>query len=46
MQGAQGLSLVGELDTASRHLRVCVVQLKIPHAATKTWYSQMSKYKY
>lgn len=25
-------------------LRVCMPPLKIPHAKTKTWYSQISKY--
>ena len=41
MQGARGRSLVRELRPHRPQLRVCMPQLKILHAATKTQYSQI-----
>ena len=36
LQGALVWSLVGELDPKMLQLRVCILQLKISHAVTKT----------
>ena len=43
MQGGQVQSLV-RTRCHLPQLRVCLTQLKIPHAATNTWSSQMNKY--
>ena len=42
-QGAQIGSLVRELDPTCHNLRVHMLPLKIPHATTKTQYSQIER---
>ena len=43
-EGGSGLFLGQGTRSHMLQLRVGMLQLKIPHAATKTWCSQVSKY--